>query len=254
MRAQCQLEHEMRGTLRSQAGMWGFYTIYRSSGRTGFSPGEAEFMHRLEPILATGMRRGLITTDVDRKHRAAGAAVVIVNAADQIVSATPAAEEWIVDLGGEMWSRLPVPVAIVVSVARGIPGRPAQLPHLRHRTRSRHWVTVHAAPVRGPDGVTSDVAVTIETAGPAAIIPLIVAAYGLTERERAVVQQVLAGASTAEIAQNLHMSPYTVQDHLKAVFGKTAVSSRRELQSRVFFDHYVSRMSNGLDANGWLAG
>ncbi|MFC9689885.1 response regulator transcription factor [Kribbella sp. NPDC056951] len=251
---QADLEHEMRGAVRSGSRMWGFYTIYRVRGRTGFSPGEAEFMHRLEPVMATGLRRGLISSELNSRQGAQGAAVVIVNATDQVVSATEAAERRIVDLGGELWSRLPVPVAVVVSAARGIPGRPPELPHVRLRTRSGEWVSVHAAPVRGPNGVTSDIAVTIETAGAAAIIPLIVAAYGLTERERGVVQQVLSGASTAEIAQRLHLSPYTVQDHLKAVFDKTGVSSRRELQSRIFFEHYAGRMENELDANGWLAG
>ncbi|WP_405061846.1 helix-turn-helix transcriptional regulator [Kribbella sp. NBC_01505] len=254
MRSDCGMGHEMRGTLRSKAGMWGYYGIYRNVGRTGFSPGEAQFMHRLEPILTAGLRRGLIATDVGRRQRRPDTAVVIVNAADQIISATESAEERIADLGGQMWSRVPHPVTIVVSAARGIPGRPPQLPRMRLRTLSGQWVTVHAAPVRGPSGVTSDIAVTIEAAGPAAIIPLIVAAYGLTERERAVVQQVLAGASTAEIAQQLHMSPYTVQDHLKAVFSKSGVSSRRELQSRIFFEHYLTRDGNELDANSWLAG
>jgi len=43
--------------------------------------------------------------------------------------------------------------------------------------------------------MTGQIAVTIEMAGPAKVIPLIVAAYGLTDRERDVVQQVLEGAA-----------------------------------------------------------
>jgi DNA-binding CsgD family transcriptional regulator len=246
------LEHEMRGTLRSDARMWGFYTLYRHAGRTGFSPAEAEFMHRLEPVMATGLRRGLISADVDRQQRSRGAAVVIVNAADQVVFATDAAEERVAELGGAIWSRLPVPVKVVVTAARGIPGQAPQLPQVRLRTRTGQWVSVHAAPVRGPDGVTSDIAVTIENAGAAAIIPLVVAAYGLTERERSVVQQVLAGASTTEIARRLVISPYTVQDHLKAVFDKTGVSSRRELQSRIFFEHYAAAWrTRSTSTAGW---
>ncbi len=247
------LEHEMRGTLRSETRMWGCYALYRHAGRSGFSPAEAEFMHRLEPIMATGLRRGLISTDSNRQQRSQGAAVVIVNAANQVVSATQAAEERITDLGGVLWSQLPVPVKVVISAARGIPGRRPNLPHVRLRTQSGQWVSVHASQVRGPEGLTSDIAVTIENAGAAAIIPLVVAAYGLTERERCVVQQILSGASTNEIARRLHLSPYTVQDHLKAIFDKTGVSSRLELQSRIFFEHYAGRMDNELDANGWLA-
>ncbi|WP_432881712.1 helix-turn-helix transcriptional regulator [Kribbella sp. CA-245084] len=245
------LRHEMRGTMRSDHRMWGFYTLYREKGRTGFSPAEAEFMHRLEPVLTRGMRRGLISADVEWQD--SGTAVVIVNAADEITSATPAAEDRIADLGGDLWSRLPVSVAIVVSAARCVPGLATQVPQMRLRSQSGQWLTVQAASVRGPDGLTTDIAVTIEPAG-AAIIPLVVAAYGLTERERAVVQEVLGGASTAQIADQLHLSPYTVQDHLKAIFDKVGVSSRRELSSRIFIDHYAGRVGQNVGADGWFSG
>ncbi|TDD49288.1 LuxR family transcriptional regulator [Kribbella antibiotica] len=246
------IPHEMRSALRSTGRMWGVVTLYRSTGRSGFSPGEAAFMHRIEPVLARGLRRGLIVGDVQRAERSAANAVVILNAADQVVSATDAAEQRFLDLGGDLWSLLPVAVKSVVAAARGVAGQ--WVPEMQVRTQAGEWLTLHAARVRGPEGTTDDVAVTIAPAGPAEIIPLVVAAHGLTKREQQVVQQVLAGASTAEIARRLHMSPYTVQDHLKVVFEKVGVSSRRELTSRVFFDHYVGRFGQSPTATGWFAG
>lgn len=66
-------------------------------------------------------------------------------------------------------------------------------------------------------------------------------AYGLSERERQVTGLCIQGRSTKEIARALAVSPYTVQDHLKAIFGKTGVRTRGELVGQVFLEHYVPR-------------
>ena len=76
----------------------------------------------------------------------------------------------------------------------------------------------------------------------ARIVPLLMSVYGLTEREQDVTRLVLQGDSTAEIAERLVVSAHTVQQHLKRVFDKTGVRSRRDLVGKVFFAHYEPRL------------
>ena len=50
----------------------------------------------------------------------------------------------------------------------------------------------------------------------------------LTDRERAVLQYLPTLMSNAEIASGLHLSINTVKSHLKAVYRKLGVESRRD--------------------------
>ncbi len=66
---------------------------------------------------------------------------------------------------------------------------------------------------------------------------------------------VAQGLSTDAIASRIHISPWTVQDHLKAIFEKVGVSSRGELIARTFFAHDAPRLSDGtpVGSDGWFA-
>jgi DNA-binding NarL/FixJ family response regulator len=101
---------------------------------------------------------------------------------------------------------------------------------------------VHASCLRGRDGRPGPTALTIEPAKSAQIAPIIVEAYGLTQREQQITRAVARGLSNPEIGLHLSLSAHTVRDHLKAIFAKTGVTSRGELVAKLFADHYAPGM------------
>ncbi len=99
------------------------------------------------------------------------------------------------------------------------------------------WLIVRAS-LMG-DGT---VAVLLEAARPAELAPLVADAYGFTDTERRVTELVAQGLSTKQIAARLHVTTYTVQDHLKSVFTKSGARSRGDLVARLFFGHYAASL------------
>ncbi len=248
---------EARLLFRDGSGVWGALAIFRGSDDPSFAPDEVEFLGRLSESFARGVRSGMLARlaaghlgDPD----ATGPAVVIVDAQDRISQISLGAEERLEQLRGDVHGGDPLSlVTSLVGAARHALGTPgASLPRARVRTGSGVWLLLHASPLRGANGAVGDVVVTIEEARPPEIVALVVAAFGLTPRERDVTRLVLQGVDTKEIASTLHVSAYTVQDHLKSVFDKAGVRSRRELISRVYFDQYVPRMGTDVGPTGWF--
>jgi DNA-binding CsgD family transcriptional regulator len=101
-------------------------------------------------------------------------------------------------------------------------------PMVRCRAPGGEWLTIHASLLAAGDG-SEQVGVVLERAGAAELASLVLKAFDLTAREQTVAELVLRGYSTRQIVDELHISAHTVQDHLKSVFAKFGVGSRREL-------------------------
>jgi DNA-binding CsgD family transcriptional regulator len=132
-----------------------------------------------------------------------------------------------------------------------------RMPRARVRGTSGRWLAIHASRTRPTNSEPAATAVIIQEAKPAEIAPLIVHAYGLSPREARVTSLVLHGLSTKTIAAEIHLSPYTVQDHLKAIFAKVGVRSRRELVATIFDQYHWPRFGlggNPPESDGAVAG
>jgi DNA-binding CsgD family transcriptional regulator len=116
------------------------------------------------------------------------------------------------------------------------------VPSVRVQTRSGRWLTLHGARSESQPGHGGETIVIIESSRSQELAWLRASAYGLSEREQAVVNLVVQGASTREISKSLYISEYTVQDHLSNVFEKVGVRGRRALIKRLFFDDLYPEM------------
>jgi DNA-binding NarL/FixJ family response regulator len=206
-----------------------------------FSPAEAALVAAVAPHLAEAQRSDQLAAALAETSLVRAPGLLLLGDADELLGTTHEADELLEELGrgagdGE---RLPEIVYLVAAAARGAAQGTLQagvVPRGRLRTPSGQWLVVHGSVLRAASG-GSQVAISIEPAQTSEVATLLVKAYEFTEREQQVALLVLQGSSTEEIARRLCVSPYTVQDHLKAIFDKTGVRSRRDLVAAVFYRH-----------------
>jgi DNA-binding CsgD family transcriptional regulator len=216
---------EVRAVLRTDGGRsWGTLSLVRRD--EDFGPRDLEVVEDVCGVLAEGLARSLFGGGEEAPPTEPGA--LIFGATGDLVGSSAAAAPWL-----ELLSRpplmqsgpVPYPVrAIARHTLATAAGSRARLPV------GDGWAILHASPLSGEGtGAT----VLIAPAGAQEVVDLAAAAFGLTARERDVADLLIAGRSTEEIGHELHLSPYTVQDHLKELFRKLGVNSRARVVARL---------------------
>ena len=244
------LHGELRGAFVAGRVGWGAVGLLREPGAADFSSRDAAFLHDVSAYLAHGIRTALLL------QTAAGGTqgedvpgLVLFDARQRLEAITPAAEGLLAELAddapaGARPSPLPYVVHAVASRA-ALVGRSAgaeAMARARVRTKAGRWLLLHGAVIER--AASPRIAVIVEVPQPPTLAPLLIQAYGLTERERELMRRMLQGLSTKEIAEALGISSYTVQEHFQAIFDKVGVRSRRELVGQVF-QHYQGHAQHG---------
>jgi DNA-binding NarL/FixJ family response regulator len=245
--------------LAHDGGAWGGIVLMREAGRAHFDRADVRHVAAVAGALADGLRRAILLTALSEEQQdEVGPGLVLLADDDSIETVNPAAERWLAELGdGEPpGERLPFAIHAVAAQARHIAaGRVngGSTATARVLTRSGRWLVARGSMLGSGPGARA--AVILEAPRPAELAPLIADAYDLTARERAVTELVAQGLPTSRIASRLHLSPYTVQDHLKAIFEKVGVSTRGEVVARLFPEHYAPRPASGarIGSDGWFA-
>jgi DNA-binding CsgD family transcriptional regulator len=243
------LGDELRAALVDVSACWGGLILVREVGRPQFTSETTEFLARLSRPLARGLRTSVLTTATTRDAGPDTPGLVVIDEHGEVHETSETAIAWLQELDDD-GDELPAAVqAVARATRRAVAGQPAV--RSRVRTAAGRWVVLHGSRMAQ---ARNHAVVIIEPATPLDIADLLLGAYGLTARERDVAELALRARSTVQIGSALCIAPYTVQDHLKAIFEKVGVHSRKELMARVFFEHFLPRITDhqAPAANGAL--
>lgn len=222
--------------LSDHQGCWGFLDLWRVGAV--FAQRELDLLTETLAPVAEGLRaREALQFEVGGSDLPSDPAVLLLAPDLTVRRQTPAAESYLRALLPTPDDRRPVPAAAynvaaqLLAVEAGVDPHPAWS---RVWSRPGLLLTFRAARIHRRDRPmdTSDIAVTIERTTPGERLDLFGRVHDLSPRETDVLRCLTQGDDTREVAARLHLSAYTVQDHLTSVFDKTGVRSRRALLAR----------------------
>jgi len=244
---------ELRAVFKDGGAVWGAVVLHRRHGT--YTDTDAKTVADVGGLLAQGIRRAILRSALSAMGDDEQPGLIVLRSDDSVDSMTAAASRWLGELIDSTATpgTTPLTIASVAQVARrAAAGLSDETASVRLPRRTGGWMRLDASLLdRGEQG---QVAVIISAAREPEMARLIAQVYGLSDREQDVTRLVLHGHSTVEMAGSLHLSPYTVQDHLKAIFEKVGVRSRRELVAQLFLQQCAPRLSNGAlpGPDGWF--
>ncbi|WP_433512715.1 helix-turn-helix transcriptional regulator [Nonomuraea sp. CA-143628] len=221
---------ELRIALATGGTVWGSLSLLRELTSRPFSAIDGVHAASLAPSLAQALQGFVAANAVRWAGPPWPPGVVLVGHDDTITATTPSGHSWLRELACHSSPVTDYELTCGVAWHAISVSRQSARPALSRIPTSRGWVALHAQPVDSLLGC--DVALTIEPATATVLLPAVAAWHGLTPREQDVVRCALNGLPTKQIARRLEVSPYTVNDHLTAIYRKIGVTARDELLAR----------------------
>jgi DNA-binding CsgD family transcriptional regulator len=234
---------------RDRYGCWGFLELWRAGHGRPFEASEAEFLAASAESITSALRHcqalTFTATPLTLPPMPAGPVVMLLSPDLAVRAQTAPVASYLATLVPPDAGAAPVPAgaynvaAQLLAVEAGVDEHPALA---RVHLHGGVWLTMKAArialdddtdPAKSTDTAEHDIAVSIELAGSAERASLFARAYALSGREAELISQLAGGADTRAVAASMHLSEHTVQDHLKSVFTKTGLRSRRQLLSAI---------------------
>jgi DNA-binding CsgD family transcriptional regulator len=222
---------EMCIALTQRGVAWGALVLLRERGSRPFSPPETVRAAELAQPLTSAVKRYVTGKPLRPREVRFPPAIVIIDRNDEIAGATSAGRD---ALHGIVPGVYPASDQELFSFIWHITytARRTGKPAITRAPTPLGWFSLEAQPLDG--AMAGDVVVTLQPAPGAELLPALAQWYGISARERTVVEAALRGQAVKQIARRLDLSPHTVNDHFKAVYRKTGVTSREELIACLF--------------------
>jgi DNA-binding CsgD family transcriptional regulator len=229
------LDAEARVVFRTGEATWALSCFSRAAGEPDFDAKELAWLRSIAPDVAHGLRAALARRPPEPAPEWAPG-MLVLDEAGNVELTTGEADRWLAHMPGGRDDQLnPVILGVALQArAEALAAAPAlESPaQARLRVDNGAWLYIHASALRDTDGAPQRIAVMLERADRAQLLPLLVDVHGLTARERDVVELLLSGLPTEDVASRMRISRHTVRDHVKAIFAKVGVASRAELTAR----------------------
>lgn len=215
-------QDELRVAFSDAFGTWMSLVVFT---RRRMTEHDLRFVTEVVPAATTALRQATARS-VDAPAPTPGAdngtapSVLLLDRFDHIISADATARRRLALLPGPGGDQAPGVMSFLAARARwDRDGGPATA---RMRTLDGRWFVIDASLL--DDVASGKVAAVMQPAPSEAVLDGVLRAMGLSAREREVAALLAQGRPTKSIAAMLSLSPWTVQDHVKAVYAKTGVS------------------------------
>jgi DNA-binding CsgD family transcriptional regulator len=213
---------ELRVAFTDAYGIWMSLVVFTQRRMTD---ADLRFVSDVVPAATTAMRRVMVRSQDGPAldgvpDDGSVPSVLLLDADDHIVSADAVARRRLALLPGPGGDQAPGVLSFLAARARwDRDGGPATA---RMRALDGRWFMVDVSVL--DDAGSGNVAAVLQPAPSELVLDSVLRAMGLTAREREVAALLAQGRPTKSIAAMLALSPWTVQDHVKAVYAKTGVS------------------------------
>jgi DNA-binding CsgD family transcriptional regulator len=223
------LHSEMRIGLRDRGRLWGALVLFRDHPRRLFDDADADRASSFAGPLARAVRRHPVR-QLPTRPEPIGQGVVLLASDNRLIAVSAHAQSWLADLvpgdGDETGSEDVLRVVFdAANAARGHSDSSTTL-----RTVSGRWLRVEGVALSTGG---ADVAVLMHAARVMHVVTALQAYHGLTPREIQILDQVVEGRPSKQIAHRLDISLLTVNAHLTSIYHKCGVTGREELFARL---------------------